>query len=251
MNTEDMMNTGRTTMKINIRNSYEIILIFLAVLLLATTARAESLFETYSQKSKTELAAETQQMGRSLQQTFNATDISHRQMQIDFSEYRSNFKKALHYATRLASYSEYEQDLEFARDKEIFQGLPETQDIAGADDAQRDKQTFMRKKYDRMQQNVDEEVGTYVDLLHLSLDACESLTRHDLGGFVADDQTRETMRDFVQSDISRSYALRQDQLAGRWSEIAVRIEGQLQLWGDTVAGPNDPIINPQIVQALQ
>jgi hypothetical protein len=25
----------------------------------------------------------------------------------------------------------------------------------------------------------------------------------------------------------------------------------LQLWGDPVAGPNDPIINPQIVQALQ
>ena len=59
------------------------------------------------------------------------------------------------------------------------------------------------------------------------------------------------MHDFVQSDITRDYTLRQDQLAGRWSDIASRIEGQLQLWGDPIAGPNDPIINPQIVQALQ
>jgi hypothetical protein len=245
------MITRKATIKTNIRNSYEIIMIFLALLFLVSTARAESLFEIYSQKSKTDLATETRQMGRSLQQTFNATDISQRQMQIDFSEYRSNFKKALHYATRLASYSEYEQDLEFARDKEIFQGLPETQDATAENNGQRDKQTFMRKKYDRMQQNVGEEVGTYVDLLHLSLDACEALIRNDLGGFVADDQIRESMRDFVQGDAAREYAVRQNQLAGRWPQIAVRIEGQLRLWGDAVAGPNDPIINPQIVQALQ
>jgi hypothetical protein len=238
-------------MKNNIRNFYEITLMFLALLLMTSTAHAESLFESYSQKSKADLAIETREMGGSLQQTFNATNISRRQMEIDFSEYRSNFKKALHYATRLASYSDYEQDLEFARDKEVFHGLPETQESVEESDAKRDKQTFMNKKYDRMQQNVREEVGTYVDLLHLSLDACEALTRHDLDGFVADDQTRDTMRDFVQSDPSRNYAVRQDQLAGRWPEIAARIEDQLQLWGDPVAGPNDPIINPQIVQALQ
>ena len=37
----------------------------------------------------------------------------------------------------------------------------------------------------------------------------------------------------------------------RVADIAARIEGQLQLWGDPVTGPNDPIINPKIVQALQ
>ncbi len=238
-------------MKSTMRNIYPIAMVLLALLLITTTVHAESLFETYSQQTKTDLAVETQEMGRSLQQTFSATGISRRQMEIDFSEYKSNLKKALHYATRLASYSEYERDLEFARDKEAFQGLPETQVVVAANDAQRDKQAFMRKKYDRMQQNVGEEVGTYVDLLHLSLDACEALTRQDLGGFVADEHSRERMRDFVQNDIARDYALRQDQLAGRWAEIAARVAVQLQLWGEPIAGPNDPIINPQIVKALQ
>ncbi len=226
----------------------------IAVLILALAtapAWAESLFETYTQMTRADLAAETGAMGKSLQQTFREEDISRKQMQIDFSEYRSNLKKALHYAARLASYDTYEQDLAFARDKEIFQGLPETAQEAGSEDAVRDKQDFMTRKYDRMRQNVDEEVNTYVDLLLLSLDACETLTRHDLSGFMAARSSREVMREFLRDDAARAYGDRRAKLAGRWSGIAGRIDAQLLLWGEPAAGPDDPIINPQIVKALQ
>lgn len=218
---------------------------------LVTTASAESLFEQYSGKTATELSAETRDMGRKLKSYFSAENIQQHQKQIDFSEYRSNLKKALLYSISLATYSEYERDLQFARDKEIFKGLPTGMDEAQGDEAAQQRRDFMGKKYLRMQKNVEEEVATYTDLLLLALETCETLTRQDLSGILDDGRYIDEMRDLLRSDEARRYQTRQPQLAGRWPELSERIADQMALWQVPAVKPNAPIIDAQIIGALQ
>ena len=74
-------------MTLNWRDAYGVILVLVALLLLAATARAESLFETYSQKGRGELSAETREMGQSLRQTFSAEGISRTSVSANSTEF--------------------------------------------------------------------------------------------------------------------------------------------------------------------
>lgn len=229
-----------------------VLLGFLLFCCLAGPSQAESLFEQYSQKNAIDLNAETQAMGRQLKTCFSAENIARKQQQIDFSEYRSNLKKSLLYADSLATYSQYETDLEFARDKEMFKGLPEeaSDDAQTSAEAQERRKDFMQKKYQRMQQNVEGEIATYSDLLLLSLETCETLTRQDFSGIQDDASFREEMRDFLGSEEVSHFQARQAELMRRWPAIGQRIAAQMDVWRKPPLKPNAPIIDPQIIGDL-
>ncbi|MEA3465664.1 MAG: hypothetical protein U9R29_06620 [Thermodesulfobacteriota bacterium] len=231
---------------------YQLLLIGIIIMpcVLLGQAHAESLFEQYTTKNAADLKEETCEMGQQLKSYFNADNISSRQRQIDFSEYRSNFKKTLLYGTRLSTYSEYERDLEFARDKEIFKGLPQDVEAAQGVDANQQRQDFMAKKYQRMQQNVEGEISTYSDLLLIALETCESTTRQDISGIQDDAEFIDEMRDLLRSDEARHFQKRQTTLAQRWPTLNQRITAQMTLWQTPAIKPNAPIIDPQIIEAL-
>jgi len=234
--------------KINPTSALLCTLLLLCVLI--SSASAESLFEQYASKNATELNAETHAMGHKLKSYFSAENIQQKQQQIDFSEYHSNFKKVLLYSISLSTYSEYERDLQFARDKEIFKGLPIGIDETQGDEAARQRHDFMGKKYLRMQKNVEEEVATYSDLLLLSLETCENLTRQDLSGILDNNTYVDEMRDFLHSETVQRYQKRQPQLTKRWPELNQRIADQIALWQRPAVKANAPIIDAQIVEAL-
>ena len=222
---------------------------FLLLVGLLAPVHAASLFEQYSTRNAADLNAETHEMGRQLKNYFNADDISQKQQQIDFSEYRSSLKKALLYGVSLATYSEYERDLEFARDKEVFKGLPDEIEQQG-DDIFRQRADYMGKKYRRMKQNVEEEIATYSDLLLLALETCETLTRQDFTGIQDDERFIEEMRDVVNGADCIKFLARQPELAKRWPQLSQRIEAQLAVWQETAVKPDSPIIDPRIIEAL-
>lgn len=236
----------------NLAKLYPVLLLSLLLLCgLLGPAHAESLFEQYSRKSATDLNLETQEMGQQLKSYFSVENIAQKQQQIDFSEYRSNLKKALLYAVSLTTYSEYEKDLQFARDKEIFKGLPiELKTSSGDENLQRRKD-FMGKKYLRMQKNVEEEIATYSDLLLLSLETCETLTRQDFSGIQEDSRFIEEMRDFLHGEDGQRFQTRQTEMARRWPLLSQRLAGQVALWQRPSIKPDAPIIDPQIIGALQ
>ncbi len=230
---------------------YPVLLLSLLLLCgLLGPAHAESLFEQYSRKSAVDLNAETQEMGQQLKSYFSADNIAQKQQQIDFSEYRSNLKKSLLYSLSLATYTEYERDLQFARDKEIFKGLPEGVDSARGENSGQQRKDFMEKKYLRMQQNVEGEIATYTDLLLLSLETCETLTRQDFSDIQNDAGFIEEMRDFLRTEEALRFKSRQAELTRRWPVLGQRMVDQVSLWQTPAINPAAPIIDPQLLGAL-
>jgi hypothetical protein len=213
-------------------------------------ATAESLYEYYTSASTDTLKMETAEMGEKLTATFGQTAISNRQQRIDFAEYYSNLKKLVLYASRLAGYSEYGRDLQFARDNEIFKGLPDK--AAGTDKGgpQLDRKDFVNKKYGEMKKNVEEEIETYVDLLKLSLEACETLIQNDLNGFADNRAYQDRIADFKRGREFREYLTKESRFAGTWPDLAGRITRQIARWDPQPASPDDPIINTKIAGAL-
>jgi len=227
--------------------------IFLAWILTILTsqwATAGSLYEYYTTASTKTLNSETGEMGRQLSSIFGQRGISSRQQRIDFAEYYTNLKKLILYASRLSTYSEYEKDLLFARDNEVFKGLPDENTSSDENEPQFDRKDFVKKKYGEMKKNVEEEIETYVDLIRLSLDACETLTRNDLSGFVENKRYQQRIADFKQSKEFKGYLEKRSRLAGTWSSLAVRISNQLALWGPRPVSPDDPLIDRKITGAI-
>ena len=213
-------------------------------------AWAESLYEYYVSASAETLRTETAEMGKELTAAFGQSAISNRQQRIDFAEYYSHLKKTAIYAGRLSGYSEYERDLQFARDNEIFKGLPEkaARDDKGA--PQLDRKDFVNKKYVGMKKNVEEEIATYTDLLKLSLEACETLIQNDLNGFADNKVYQERIQDFKQGKEFREFQARMPRFAAAWPDLAARISRQLARWDPHPPSPDDPIIDTKIAGAL-
>ena len=217
--------------------------------LLATGAIAgESTYEFYVNAGSGQLDGEVREMGRTLRSVFDERAVTGRQRQIDFAEYYSHLTKALLYGTKLATYGEYGKDLQFARDNEVFRALPEDRPDPAA--AEADRKAFIREKYDRMRTNVEEEIGTYMDLLQISLDACENLSESDLSGFLADDQNRMTVHKLQRSEEYTTFTARSSKLGARWPELARRIVRQFALWEKSVAAPGAPLIDRRITGVI-
>ncbi len=221
-------------------------------LILAGQVRGEddSLYAQYTRASVDTLKSETREMGRKLGDMFDPKSVSSCQLDIDFAEYCANLKKALFYAAKLANYSDYEQDLGFARDKEIFKGLPDEGEVASTGNPPLDRKDFVGRKYERMTENIQEEMETYLDLIRMSLDACEMLAENDLSGFLADETCRRSMERLKAEDLFAEYRKKEGRLSHRYPAIASQISGQIALWDPRAPSPDEPLIDPRITEAL-
>ena len=234
-----------------IRNSGKaIVLAGVLIILSGQWAAAGSLYEYYTSAPAKTLKTETREMGKELSAVFSHKGISSRQQKIDFADYYSNLKKLVLYSSKLATYSNYGKDLRFARDNEVFKGLPTETKPARKSEPQLDRKDFVNRKYGEMKKNVEEEIETYVDLIKLSLDACETMTQNDLSGFAESKKHRARVVSFKLGKEFRNYLEKRGRLADRWPLLAARISDQLSLWDPKPASPDDPLINVKIAGAI-
>jgi len=211
---------------------------------------AQSLYEYYADASVTSLDKETRAMGRELKKTFSQNNIHLNQQKIDFATYFTNLKKAVLYGNKLSTYSQYRKDLDFARDNELFKGLPATsrEQISGKEMLSRKE--FVAEKYERTKGNVEDEIEIYIDLLTLSLDVCESMSANDLSGFIELPENRGQIMRWQQSEEFLAFQQRRADLTQDWPDIEKRIVTQCTLWQDRPAAPDSPIISARLVNAL-
>ena len=216
----------------------------------ADPVRAASLYEYYADASSTELEKETRTMGRELKQTFSQDNIHRNQQKIDFATYFTNLKKAVLYSGKLSTYSQYHEDLAFARDNEVFKGLPEEPRDQTSDKELRSRKEFVAEKYERTKLNVEEEIDIYIDLLTLALDVCESMSVNDLSGFVTLEENRAQIVKWLHGDQYAAYHKTAPNLGQTWPEIEKRIAVQCSLWQGRPASPEAPIISAKLVGSL-
>ena len=213
-------------------------------------ARAESLYEYYADTASAELEKETRTMGRELKETFSQNNIHHNQQKIDFATYFTNLKKAVLYSGKLSTYSQYHEDLAFARDNEVFKGLPAEPHDQTSNKELRMRKEFVAEKYERTKLNVEEEIDIYIDLLTLALDVCESMSVNDLSGFVALEENRAQIVKWLHGDQYAAYRRTAANLGQAWPEIEKRIADQCTLWQGRPATPDAPIISAKLVGSL-
>ncbi len=212
---------------------------------------AESLYEYYLSATPATLQQETSAMGQKLGKTFDQHDIETKQQSIDFAEYYSNLQKMILYGTKLGSYGNYKDDLQFARDREVVQSL---HDSSGQmeDDVKNSRNTrrFADSKFARLETNVEEEIDTYVDMIKLSLDGCETLITNDLTGFTASSSNHDRIRDYLHTDTFQAYTDVASQLQASWPDLGRRINNQVQLWQMQAGSSGTPLVDPNITGAF-
>ncbi len=238
-------------MKHNLLNFSGLLLAVAVVAILAVpSAMAESLYEQYTNKPIETLDSETAEMGKNLKKVFNENSVEQYQRKIDFADYYSNFKKLVLYGAKLANYNDFEENLTFAKDKEIFKGL--AVDKAGNSDKNgRQKKSFVNEKYEKMKVNIGDEIDTYLDLITISLDACEIMEKNDLSGFIESSRSQETIRRYLdESDAYKKFSERYERLNKGWPDIAGRISRQVSIWEPAAASGSDPIIDREIAEAI-
>ena len=213
-------------------------------------ARAGSLYEYYADAKVDQLQQETTEMGQKLKKTFSQENIARNQQKIDFAAYFANLKKAVLYAGKLATYSQYQEDLAFARDNDLFKGLPEEPAADQSPRAHNERREFVEEKYERTKHNVEEEIETYVDLLNLALDNCESMSANDLSGFLDREENRRKINKWLNGEEYQAYRRRAAELGRSWPGIEKRITGQCALWQGRPAKPMAPIINAGLIDNL-
>ncbi|RLB74384.1 MAG: hypothetical protein DRH03_01275 [Deltaproteobacteria bacterium] len=211
---------------------------------------AQSLYEYYADASAGSLDKETQAMGRELRKTFSQKNIHINQQKIDFATYFTNLKKAVLYGNKLSTYSQYRKDLDFARDNELFKGLPATPRDQVSGKEMLSRKEFVAEKYERTKGNVEDEIEIYIDLLTLSLDVCESMSVNDLSGFIELKENRNQILKWQQSEEFAAYQERSTDLNQAWPDIEKRIATQCTLWQDRPVTPDAPIISASLVNAL-
>ena len=213
-------------------------------------AGAESMYEYYADASSLELEKETRTMGQELKKTFSQDNIHRNQQKIDFATYFTNLKKAVLYGSKLSTYSQYQEDLNFARDNEVFKGLPEEPRNQASDKELRARKEYVAEKYDRTKLNVEEEIDIYIDLLTLALDVCESMSLNDLSGFVDLEENRGIIVKWLHSDQYDTYQKTTASFSQAWPAIEKRIANQCTLWQGRPQSPDTPIISARLVGSL-
>ena len=217
--------------------------------LVAPAAWADSLYEFYSTTSAETLKQETREMSNQLRSSFDQQVIAARQQDIDFAEYYSNLQKLIFYGAKLATYAEFERDLSFARDNEIFKGLPE-ESVGDRNGAVSGKREFAQTKYEKMKADVAEEIMTYEDMLQLSLDSCQSTMGNNFHDLAANVTYQGRVRSLVRGKEYLKYQENRERLASRWGDLALAIDQQFSYWLDQPLSPEAPILDPVIVGAI-
>jgi len=220
-------------------------------------AQAESLYEFYMNTPRETLQTETRQMSQDLKMKFTERGIVAKRQEILFSGYMSNLEKAVSYAAKIAPYSQYEEDLQYARDHEVFKvlsGDDSQREISDAEAAQelRNRKKYAGKKVDQMEKNVEEDIDIYSSMIKLALDDCEDVFYSDLDskGFFSNQNFKDRVNDFFASDGYGLYLERQQDFATRWPGMETRLRRQVELWGQGPVDGAQAILDPAIIQAL-
>ena len=229
----------------------------LAVLLLSQSVMAESLYEFYMNTPRETLQTETRQMSSDLKMKFTERGIVAKRQEILFSGYLSNIEKAVAYASKIAPYNQYEEDLKYARDHEVFKMLHEDDKSDVSNDAEalkelRDRKKYAGKKVDQMEKNVMEDIDIYSSMIKIALDDCEDVVFSDLDNknFFTNENFGDRIQDFFASDVYVQYLERQKNFANRWPGMETRLQRQIELWGQVKVDGGQPILDPEIVRAL-
>ena len=228
-------------MKINI------VYIVCMILLVVTNSFGQSLFKDYTEKSQQDLIEETDKMSAQIVTKFNQQSMEITQKKIYFYDYFSNLKKLVLYGAKLATYAEYEQDLKFAKQNELFKGLPE-KEIKG-DNANRSR--FANEKYKMMRTNIKDEIDTYKDLIQSSLDSCEHLSLYDLTESSMPEKDKDRIQYYFEtSETFKNYLEKRGGLEKTWPLIGAGIKRQVNMWQEKGLDPKDPIIDIKITEAI-
>lgn len=229
----------------------------LALLFSSQNVMAESLYEFYLNTPKATLQSETRQMSSDLKMKFTERGIVAKRQEILFAGYLSNLEKAVAYASKIAPYSQYEEDLKYARDHEVFKMLHEddlSEKSGEAEEARelRDRKKYAGKKVDQMEKNVLEDIDIYSSMITIALDDCEDVFYSDLDNknFFTNENFADRIQDFFASDVYIEYLERHKDFASRWPGMETRLRRQVELWGQVEVNGEQPIIDPEIVQAL-
>ncbi len=214
---------------------------------ITASGHAQSLFKDYTTKSRQNLMADTEKMSRQIVEKFDRASIERNQQKIYFYEYFSNLKKMVLYSSKLATYAEYKDDLKFAKENELFRGLPEK-----AGEKNKEKRTrFITEKYKMMKSNIKDEIDTYVDLIQISLDACEHLSAYNMSPQTMGGRNMTRVRSYFEtSAYFKAFIKKRDRLARAWPGIEAGIAKQISLWQKRGLGPEDPVIDQKITEAV-
>jgi len=216
------------------------------LLLVAGNCFSDSLFKEYTEKSRQELMDETEAMSKEIKNKFNQKSMETAQQKIDYYDYFSNLKKLVLYGGKLATYAEYDQDLKFAKDNELFKGLP-----IDREEKAEFTTRFVNEKYDKMQHNVRDEIETYEDLIQISLDSCELLSSNDLSGFVSSQGPRLRIQLYLENSKDfKLYLGKRGRFSKAWPTLELRIKKQISIWNEKGLDPEDPIIDRKITEAI-
>lgn len=208
---------------------------------------SQSLYEELSKKSKAELTRETTQMSEKIQKTFDQSSMEKSQQKIHFYEYFSNLKKLVLYGSKLANYSAYEEDLTFAKENELFKGLPEEK----PEDKPEKRTRYVKEKYSMMKTNIKDEIDTYTDLIQYSLDACEHLSLYSLTQESANDKNMKRIRYYMENSRDyQEYLAKKEKLAKAWPGLEAGIQRQFDLWQERGLAPEDPVVDPRITKEI-
>jgi len=236
-------------MSINkLKISFFLVIGVIFILLLAgeNTAWSQSLIEYYNSADKETLEQDTQKITKKLKTMFNPNDIAQNQAKIDFSDFFSNFKNLILYATKLANYHDYQENIKFGREREIYQVLS----LKG--EMETEKRSAINKKYDRLEEISQDEIETYKDMIETAFDTCELYTETTLfkKPIFKEETFKQTMEEYLAGPEFQEYCQKKALLEQNYPEYVDRISHLVLLWKGAPPAPTDPIINPEIVNAL-
>jgi len=228
------------------------VFLFFATLFLGSTLQGQeggsgSLLEYYNTADKETLSKETNEMAENLKSVFSSKEIEATEAELDFSRYITNFKNLIRYMSKLAGYADYEENIKFGRDREIYKVLPEE------DNLEEDRKLVIDEKYDRLEMITKEEILTYQDTVESSFDACEIYTDTLFWGdkLFQNPKFKETMDDYFRDEMFQTYEKEEKPILEKsHPEYVNRISRLVSLWKEPPPKPNSPIIDPDIVEKL-
>jgi len=213
----------------------------------AQEASGGSLMSYYSTADSGTLRDDTRTMSERLKGMFRKNEIEKTEKKLEFSRYHSNFKNALIYLNKLAGYSEYEENISFGRDREIYNALPREGVI------NEDRKMVISEKYNRLETITGEEIDTYRDMIETSFDACEIYNDSLFWGdaFFEDRMFRESMEEVFTGEDYRTYEQQNRRILMKsFPEYVGRIDQLVTHWKKSPRRPASPIIASAIVDRL-
>lgn len=213
----------------------------------AQEEKSGSLLEYYNTADKETLSRETGEMTEKLKSVFNSEEIAKTEAELDFSRYFTNFKNLTRYVSKLAGYTDYEENIKFGRDKEIYQTLPKEGEL------EEDKKSVIDEKYNRLEAIANEEILTYQDMIETSFDACEVYMDTLFWGdkLFKKSKFKESMEDYFRDEMFKTYEREKKPILKKsYPEYVNRIDRLVSLWKESPPKPTSPIIDPDIVEKL-